>query len=376
MFNQFNSNNRFFMFQKIVLLFALSVMLSCKTHTETKITFFNGANPAFEYSGRIEMHNDTIGALISSASNVIFKAKSDSISFFLSAQGDSTSYAVVELNGKFYQRYKIFSDSLNQITLPISTEIYQEVGLYKATEASNGPLLFYGVKSKNVQQVDKKTSTTIEYIGDSITCGFGADTEEIPCDTGTWYDQHNAYLAYGPLVARQLNAGYSLSSVSGMGIYRNWNDEDTAPIMNDVYATTNLDGDMTKRWDFSNKKPDLVSICLGTNDLSDGDGQKPRKPFDSDKFVNGYIALVKKVFDVYPNTKVALLTSPMLSAEKNEMLLKSLTKVKAQFNADHIVSIFEFEAMQPTGCGSHPNLSDHKLMAAQLVPFYAELLKK
>lgn len=364
------------MYQKLILIFILITMLSCKTKPEKKYAFFNAAQKEFAYSGRTEMRNDSTQAFISSASHVVFDVKSDSITFFVGSEGDSTSYAVIEVNGNYYDRFRIYRDSVNRISIPASLEKAIQVGLYKATEASNGPLLFYGVEAKKIDAAKSSTTAIIEYIGDSITCGFGADTEEVPCETGNWYDQHNAYLAYGPLAAHQLNAAYRLSSVSGMGIYRNWNDEDRAPVMGDVFSTTNLDGNSDKRWSFSEKQPDLVSICLGTNDLSDGDGIKERQHFDPEKFAKNYIDLVKEIYTVYPQTKLALLTSPMLSVEKNKMLLDGLQKVKAYFEADHTVAIFEFKPMAPNGCGSHPDLKDHKIMAEQLVPFYAELLQK
>ncbi len=159
-----------------------------------------------------------------------------------------------------------------------------------------------------------------------------------------------------------------------MGMYRNWNDEDTAPVMGDVYATTNLDGNTNNTWDFSDKQPDLVSICLGTNDLSNGDGIKERKPFDPDKFTAKYIDFVKGIFERYPSTKLVLLTSPMVPGENNTLLLDCLQKVKAHFDTDHTVAIFEFAPMQPKGCGAHPDLNDHKVMADQLVPFYTDVL--
>ncbi len=361
---------------KLILVVVMSFMLSVNTMAEKKYRFYNAAQKEFVYSGRTEKLNDTVQALISSAAHTIFNAKGDSISFLLSCQGDSTAYVAIELNGNYYKRFRVVKGTVNQITIPLVKKKKNMIGVFKATEASNGAVLFYGVKAQCIHAAKQKTTATIEFIGNSITCGFGADTKEIPCGTGTWYDQHNAYLAYGPLSARQLNTEYRLSSVSGMGIYRNWNDEDTKPVMGDVYFTTRLNGDKNKLWNFSGKKPDLVSICLGTNDLSNGDGKTARKPFNPEKYISNYIDLVTRLFEVYPNTKLALLTSPMISNQNNELLLSCLKKVKAHFESKHTVAIFEFKQMQPRGCDFHPSLEDHQVMANQLIPFYRELLKK
>ncbi len=364
------------MYSKLFLVVATSFLLSCASQTENKNKFFNAAKKEFMYSGRTEQVNDTIQAFISSAAHAVFKAQGDSISFLLSCSGDSTAFVVIEVNGSYHDRYKVSTGKVNRIAIPVAADAMSRVGLYKATEASNGPLLFYGIEAKAIASAEIETAAIIEFIGNSITCGFGADTEAIPCDADTWYDQHNAYLAYGPLAARALNATFRLSSVSGMGMYRNWNDEDTNPVMGDVYFTTHLDGNREQILDLSGQAPDLVSICLGTNDMSNGDGKKERKPFNTDKFTANYIDFVSRLFEVYPDAKLALLTSPMVSGENNKILLGCLRKVKAQFDDEHTVAIFEFAPMDPQGCGSHPDLNDHKIMAEQLIPFYAELLKK
>ncbi len=362
---------------KLCWVVTLCFLYSCATKPVSKHNAYDGAAKEFSFSGRTEKLNDSTEALISSAAHVLFKAKSDSITVLIGAKGETHSYVVVEVNRNYYGRFKVQRDSVNRISFSLPKNKNNLVGIYKATEASNGAILFYGVESNHIAAAKIKANASIEFIGNSITCGFGADTKEIPCGTGEWYDQHNAYLAYGPLVARKLNAGYILSTVSGMGIYRNWNDEDTAPVMGDVYATANLNGDKTKPFNFSNNKmPDLVSICLGTNDLSNGDGKKPRKPFDAEKFTNKYIDFVNEIFSHYPNAKLALLTSPMVSAANNKVLLDCLKNVQTHFISQHTVAIFEFKPMKPGGCGTHPDLNDHKAMADQLFPFYAELLKK
>ena len=362
---------------KLFWILSTCFIFSCATRPLSKPTFFSGVQPEFSYFGRTQKLDDSTVAFISSASHVMFKVKSDSVTILIGAKGETHSYVVVEVNGNYYGRFSVKRDSINHISIPLPKHKRNLLALYKATEAKNGPVLFYGVKANNISPANLKTNASIEFIGNSITCGFGADTKEIPCSTGDWYDQHNAYRAYGPLVARRLNVDYTLNSVSGMGIYRNWNDEDIAPVMGDVYATANLDGNKGKPWNFSGKKqPDLVSIALGTNDLSNGDGKKERKPFNAEKFTNNYIDFVKTIFEHYPNTKLALLTSPMVSAENNKILLNCLQKVKAHFDTQHTVAIFEFVPMNPGGCDSHPDLKDHQVMADQLFPFYADLLKK
>ena len=303
-------------------------------------------------------------AFISSASHVIFKVKSDSITILMGAPGETHSNIVVEGNGNHYGRYSMNGDSINHISIPLSKHKRNLLALYKATEASNGPVLFYGVKANNISPANLKTNATIESTGCSITCGFDAYTKEIPCGTGDWYDQRNAYPACCPLIARRLNIDYTLDSVSGRGIYRNWNDEDTAPVIGNVYPTANLDGHKAKPWNFSGKKqPDLVSISLGTNDLSNGDGKKNRKPFDVEKFTIKYISFANQIFERCFNKKIALLTNSMVSGANNHLLLECLKKIMAHIDIQHTVAIFEFVPMNQGGCDTHPDLKELQVMA-------------
>lgn len=119
--------------------------------------------------------------------------------------------------------------------------------------------------------------------------------------------------------------------------------------------------------------PNIVSIALGTNDLSLGDGTKPRTDFNAEVFTENYISFVHMIFRKYPNVKVALLSSPMIGKKENDLLVSSLNKVKEHFSGKEIY-IFEFEQIQAGGCTSHPDIDDHREIAEKLIPFYAGLL--
>jgi hypothetical protein len=120
-------------------------------------------------------------------------------------------------------------------------------------------------------------------------------------------------------------------------------------------------------------KPDITSICLGTNDLSGGDGIKARLPFDSKKFTENYINFVQLIYRRYPDTKIVLMNSPMLTGENNEILMTCLRKVQSHF-VDKKIELFEFDQNYVDGCSYHPSVADHKAMASRLSPFFNRLL--
>jgi hypothetical protein len=359
----------------VVIAFLMTLLLVSCTRKEPKK--FAVDNQYINYSGRIDKINNEV-ILIGSASSVSMQFTGDTCVVYLknNTPNGLHNYFSVELDGEDLGRTRIEGDSL--LTIPIEIAFQREqhtLTIYKSTEAQNGNIIFAGVLCEELLEISDKPHGSIEFIGNSITCGMGNDTTDIPCHTDQWYDQHNAYWAYGPIVARSINVNYMLSSVSGIGIYRNWNVED-GPTMPMVYENRYLNTDGSKKWDFSQFTPDIVSICLGTNDFSDGDGIHERHPFDAEKFTSTYIKFVESIYSHYPSTQVALLSSPMLSGEKGALLVKCLSDVKKHFaNSAHLpIAIFEFEGIVPHGCDYHPDIDDHILMADQLIPFYQELL--
>lgn len=362
------------MIRNALFLVSIIYLAGCTGNQEASFTFIQAPDNNFSYAGRTEIFPDSSVALISPSASVSFKAMGDSIDIIVKAAGPSHNYLVVAINDLYDKRYRVKANATDTISIKLPVGKQHKIGLFKATEAANGGILFYGTVAKEIHSVEDEKKASIEFIGNSITCGMGADTTEVPCGEGEWFDQHNAYLAYGPRVARELNTAYVLSSVSGIGIYRNWNDENVEePIMPQVYENLYLNADSSKRYPFGNK-PDIVSICLGTNDLSDGDGIKERLAFNKQKFVNNYTQFIKTIYRHYPDTRLALLTSPMISGEKGEILLDCLKQVKDNFEGRHSISVFEFAVMVPGGCTYHPTVSDHEEMANQLVPFYDSLL--
>ena len=194
--------------------------------------------------------------------------------------------------------------------------------------------------------------------------------------TGVYHDQHNAYYAYGPRVARTLGVNFILSSVSGIGIYRTWNMN--GPSMPQVYEKTDFQVDSKRLWDFKTYRPAIVSIALGTNDLSNGDGKHERSPFDSTVFVTNYTKFVQLVKSKYPQATIALLSSPMINGERSITLQNCLAAVKENIDAlypsDKKVALYFFKPMQARGCTGHPNVEDHAILAEELVPFFKSLL--
>ncbi|MEN9859646.1 MAG: hypothetical protein RLZZ515_128, partial [Cyanobacteriota bacterium] len=102
---------------------------------------------------------------------------------------------------------------------------------------------------------------------------------------------HNGYMSYAAQCGRLLKVQTLLSSISGAGIYRNWNSD--GPTVPELYSFLNLRDSTDGIWNPSDYNPDLIVVALGTNDLSRGDGVNPRLPFSQEDFVKEYINFLK-----------------------------------------------------------------------------------
>ncbi|HEX8315999.1 MAG TPA: GDSL-type esterase/lipase family protein [Flavisolibacter sp.] len=327
--------------------------------------------------GRTAITNDQL-ELISSASHFAVSFDGSDCQVFASlAAWQDHNYLQYEMDGGYQKRIRISKGDQQPITISAGSDGNHTIKIFKATEAHTGPVFIQKITAKNVRAIKPSSLPVVEFIGNSITCGAAADPSEVPCGKGEYHDQHNAYMAYGPRVARTLNTNFILSSVSGIGIYRNWNSD--GPTMPQVYEKTDFQHTSNRLWEFKTYAPNVVSIALGTNDFSNGDGKKQRDPFDSAGFVGNYIRFVQQVKAKYPAAQIALLSSPMMNGERRTLLQNCLAAVKNNIDrlypSGKLVAVHFFKPMQARGCSGHPSVEDHGIMAEELVPFFQKLLQ-
>lgn len=122
----------------------------------------------------------------------------------------------------------------------------------------------------------------------------------------------------------------------------------------------------------------MISIALGTNDFSRGDGKKERLPFDSANFVKNYVQFVQMVKTKYPKARIALLSSPIINGAPRLLLQNCLTAVKENVDAAYPshkpVALYFFQPTRARGCTGHPSVEDHAILAKELIPFFQKLL--
>jgi len=340
----------------------------------------NEYSPDHKYifsSGRIDREIPGKLRLISSGSYLSFQFRGTELSIDMqnNYEDENHHYIAIEIDGLYIGKQKVEYGKTNfQIGSDLEDGIHKAV-ICKATEPISGYLEIGTIYCRELVKNEIPPTRKIEYIGNSITCGAQSDTSQIGCNEGVYHDNINAYLAYGPRVSRKFNADYVLSSVSGLGITRTWNAEH--PAIPEVYESLYLTEDKSECWEPDAFSPNLVSICLGTNDFSDGDGSYDRKPLDSATFVNEYLFFVRSIHERYPSAKVCLLNSPVFDGESREKLDSWLEFITRQVNtelAGDIIAYYTFKKVYNSGCTGHPSIDDHEDIANELIPFYRRIM--
>jgi lysophospholipase L1-like esterase len=361
---------------RFAITFILLVLASGESYGYTKLTdtiFAAQLKPI----GRTVINKQHQLELITSAAHFGFGFKGTECAVYATiAVAGQHNYLQYELDGVYQKRVRIDGGVTAPVIIKADGPGKHRVWIYKATEAHTGAVIISKIAAPGIKSLAIPKLPLIEFIGNSITCGAAADDSEIPCGTGEYHDHHNAYMAYGPRVSRALNANFVLASVSGIGIYRTWNRN--GPSMSQVYENADFQVNNPQKWNFNTYSPKIVSIALGTNDMSKGDGS-PRATFDTLQFVADYVKFVQLVKSKYPKARIALLSSPMIRDTSNTILQHCLISIKKQIDTvypnDKPVATFFFKPMDAHGCSGHPSVADHQILAEELKPFFEGLLK-
>lgn len=251
-----------------------------------------------------------------------------------------------------------------------------KIRVMKISEDAFGMAGFAGLEIDGHLEVlpEHKYDLKLEYIGDSITCGYGID--------GVWEkdnfrtDIERADKGYAYLTARKLNADYNMISWSGIGLSstyvdpsielpdNNWTMPRTWPYT-DKSASLRLKKD-PEVWEASKYKPDFVIINLGTNDQSWTRDKEERTL----TFINLYRGLLEEVHRRSPDAKIICCLGVM-----GQLLCPAVEtaveKFKAEFPSAQIKTLVFPVQDEKDGIAAdwHPSAATHEKMAVQLSEF-------
>ncbi|MBR5091314.1 MAG: GDSL family lipase [Ruminiclostridium sp.] len=328
--------------------------------------------------GRTHTENDTLW-LAQSASGIEFTFKGTACSMDIVSDGsafgksDSMARFAVYVNGErkidqmvddFMKTIEIFSsDSPEEVTVKV----------VKLSESGNSS---FGIKKLTVDcesgiAPTPEKALKIEFIGDSITCGYGVDDEvkEHHFSTKT----EDATKAYAYKTAEKLDADYSLVSYSGHGIISGYtgdaskkNSGQLVPPIYEQFSNSSSKSYYTvdAPWDFSSFVPDYVVINLGTNDDSYVKGNKDKK----EEFTTEYVEFLKMVRkdnpDAYIICALGLMGDSLYASVEDAVSRYTSETGDSQVSALHLTP----QDMNTNGIAAdwHPSEKSHEIAATEL----------
>lgn len=321
-----------------------------------------------KYSGRFDFSNEN---------KVDFGWAKTSLSInfignkvYADIESDGEDYFLVVLDGEIYNNcFPVGERKLYKLVEDIEYGEHS-LELVKRTEAFVGTCNFYGFEifDGKILESSKEKELKIEIFGDSISCGYGNESEN---EFGEFNSKdENSYLSYGAIAARKLNAELNLTSWGGLGLVRNY-DDSKRPLPERIEWITNKD--INKKWNFSSYVPDIVLINLGTNDFNE-------HPPTQDNFVDGYRILIDRIRNYYGNVKIICAIGPVMEGKVLRDIRNYVKKhVVDYYNSigDKDIFFLEHEHQKTEngyGQAYHPSQKTHYIMADELVNRIKEIL--
>ena len=195
----------------------------------------------------------------------------------------------------------------------------------------------------------------IEFIGDSISTGFGALGTTSDSDGGSpkWQD---ATAAYPFLTAKALGADFSDVCYSGIGAKYGWQD----PNMLNFYPYQRWQYDRNTQYNFNARQPDVIVIALGTNDIA----METEKGVTLEQRLAGYQELLDMVREKNPNSKIVWIYG-MMKDDDNARIPAIIEE-----NGGAAAGLYSLELGTNTaGAGWHPSAAGQQKFADDLVAF-------
>jgi hypothetical protein len=205
----------------------------------------------------------------------------------------------------------------------------------------------------------------IEFVGDSITCGYGVEaaSADEPFTTAT----ENFMKSYAYFAAKELDVDYETVCYSGYGVVSGWSADGTLNeemLVPPLYEVVSKDHNVP--WDFSVRPNDVVVVSLGTNDFTYTGTDEGRMS----EFARAYAEFLLHVRECNPQALIVCTLGTMGCEELYPYIEQAVGEYREQTGDEHIVCYLseaidvETEGM---GAAEHPTEKTQRRCARALV---------
>jgi hypothetical protein len=326
-------------------------------------------NRFIEYTGRIDFSRPEAPCF--SYSGVSIRACFTGKDLFIILDEElGQNYYHIILDGKIVSKIRPDKGIKTYHIVSGLKDTIHEIEIFRLTEQMFGKTKFYGFivnPGSSIIKIANERTRLIEFIGNSITCGYGIEGSL----GGTFGPEtENHYLTYAAITSRNFNARHFAVCKSGIGIYRNYDgpEEGNKDCMPNFYSRIFL-YDEFPIYDFK-RKPDLVCIDLGTNDFNTPGG-------DSVRFVSGYLAFIDTLQARYDKPDIICLLGSMLNGNSLIEVRKYLHVIVDSANRSKKGNVYFFEMSEQSDLGLgidyHPTIAQNLKNGTELTEYISAL---
>ena len=260
------------------------------------------------------------------------------------------------------------------------TERTAEVRVVKLSESTNSVCGVSAVETDGSIKPAAEKALKMEFIGDSITCGYGVDDPEHKLTFKT--DTEDCTKTYAYKTAEALDADVNLVSYSGYGICSGYttngkqNTNQLVPTYYDKFGFSYTSFGFEKKadtieWDHSKFEPDVIVINLGTNDASWAGSNEENQAV----YISMYDEFVRHVREVHPDSYI--ICSLGIMGNQLYPCIESMVEAYRKDTGDERISAFMFDVQDVNADGYatdwHPTEATHEKAAKKLTDYIREL---
>ena len=339
--------------------------------------------------GRTKLFEDTL-LLSLSGSGIEFEYTGKGLDITFIGGGASE----MDNNEANYARIGIYVDGLRtsdlalnqkELKVRIAESPIAKTSIVRIIKLSECAMSLMGIKPIEIDQSESvrptpSNSLKAEFIGDSITCGYGVDDPDPTHSFKTLTEDVTKGFAYK--TANALKLDHSMFSISGYGIISGYTDNPKVrheeQLIPTFYESMGLSYDSIEGipasqdipWDFSKYEPDLVVLNLGTNDDSYCQDNKERQ----NEFATKYREFLKTIRS--HNKKAYIVCAFGLMGDRlYPTICSAVDSYKEETGDERISTVHLPEQDEKIGYAAdyHPLESEHQKAADVLIPFLKNL---
>lgn len=262
-------------------------------------------------------------------------------------------------------------------TYPVATlndDSVHKVSIIKITEAQMSYAALHEITIENgtLLPLPKENDTRIkvEFIGDSITCGYGVHGEPM---SEYHIREEDGEITYAALTAKELNFNARYMAVSGHGVYCEYTGNLDGTLSR-LYKYTNWWVDQETMYEFNDFTPELIVINLGTNDSRFFEESEEAQEGFTEKFITAYVDFVKFIRSKYPDVKLLCICGT-LAAQPFSRIEKACELLRAEGYDDIHTLELPFHDVEHDGQASqHPSAITHQKDAQRLIAKIREIM--